>query len=132
MESHLANDMCIIRFLPGADKTLRKLRRSDADRLPLIEEVLANVLVNGWILSVHSATIKVLDQRRQIGEIRDVGSGGYRLFFFWHDGPSARTLYITALEKKSRLKGKARIIDFIDAADTLRRRYLEELEEGDG
>ena len=100
------NDTCVIRFLPGADKAIRKLGRSDPDRLPLIEEVLASVLVNGWILSVHSAVIKVLDQQRQIGEIRDLGSGGYRLFFFWHDGPSARTLYITALEKKSQAQRK--------------------------
>jgi hypothetical protein len=126
------NDTCVIRFLPGADKTIRKLRRSDPDRLPLIEEVLASVLVNGWILSVHSAVIKVLDQQRQIGEIRDLGSGGYRLFFFWHDGPSARTLYITALEKKSRLKGKARVNDFIDAAYALRLRYFGDVEERDG
>jgi hypothetical protein len=128
----LANDTCVIRFLPGADKAIRKLRRSDPDRLPLIEEVLASVLVNGWILSVHGAAIKVLDQQRQIGEIRDLGSGGYRLFFFWHDGPSSRTLYITALEKKSRLKGKARDNDFIDAANALRNRYLGAVQERDG
>ena len=127
----MANDNCAIRFLPGAEKSLRKIRRSDPDRLPLIDDVLANVLVNGWILSVHSGVIKVLDQRRQVGEIRDLGSGGYRLFFFWQDSSSARTLYITALEKKSRLKGKARVNDFIDAADDLRRRYFGDVEEGD-
>lgn len=128
----MANDTCVIRFMPSADKAIRKLRRSDPDRLPLIDEVLASVMVNGWILSVHGAAIKVLDQQGQIGEIRVVGSGGYRLFFFWHDGPSSRTLYITALEKKSRLKGKARVNDFIDAANTLRRRYLGDVEERDG
>jgi hypothetical protein len=127
----LENDTCAIRFLPGADKDIRKLRKTDPDRLPLVDGVLADVLVNGWILSVHSAAIKVLDQQRQIGEIRDLGSGGYRLFFFWHDGPSTRTLYITALEKKSKLKGKARVEDFINAANTLRLRYLEAVEEED-
>jgi hypothetical protein len=127
----LANDTCAIRFLPGAEKALRKIRRKDPDRLPLIDEVLAGVLVNGWILSVHSAAIKVLDQRRQIGEIRDLGSGGYRMFFFWHDSSSARTLYITALEKKSKLTGKARVNDFIDAADALRRRHFGDVEERD-
>jgi hypothetical protein len=128
----LASDTCAISFLPGADKAIRKLHRSDPDRLPLIDEVLASVMVNGWILSVHSGAIKVLDQQRQIGEIRDLGSGGYRLFFFWHDGPSSRTLYITALEKKSRLRGKARVNDFIDAANALRRRYFGDVEERDG
>ena len=128
----MTNDTCEIRFLPSAEKALEKVRRADPDRLPLIDEVLANVMVNGWILSVHSADIKVLDQRRQIGEIRDVGRGGYRLFFFWQDGRSTRRLYITALEKKSKLKGKARVNAFIDAADALRRRYFAGFEERDG
>ncbi|WP_420129797.1 hypothetical protein [Longimicrobium sp.] len=127
----MTNDTCEIRFLPGAEKALRKIRKSDPGRLPLIDEVLEDVLVNGWILSVHSATIKVLDQQLQIGEIRDLGSGGYRMFFFWHDSSSARTLYITALEKKSKLAGKARVNGFIDAADALRRRHFGDVEERD-
>jgi hypothetical protein len=108
---------------------MRKLGRSNPDRMPFILAALARVTENGWILSVHSGVIKVLDERRQVGEIRDMGSGGYRLFFFWLDGRSARTLFVTALEKKSKLKGKARVNDFIDAADVLRRRYIEEMEE---
>lgn len=100
---------------------MRKLGRSDPDRIPFILAALARITENGWILSVHGSVIKVLDGQRQIGEIRDMGSGGYRLFFFWIDGRFARTLFVTALEKKSKLKGRARVNDFIEAADLLRR-----------
>jgi hypothetical protein len=58
-----------------------------------------------------------------------MGRGGYRLFFFWIDGESARTLFITAIEKKSKLKGKARVNEFVAAASALRRRHLKNLEE---
>jgi hypothetical protein len=126
------NDSCDVVFLPGAARTFRKIGRVDALRVPLIEDAIDNIVDNGWILSVHSGVIKVLDPQRQVGEIRDLGSGGYRLFFFWHDAPSTRILCITTLEKKSKLKGKARVKDFIDAADALRRRYLDEQEEREG
>lgn len=125
----MPSDDCNIRFLPGAARALRKLGGSNPDRLPFIFAALERITENGWILSVHSAVIKVLDERRQLGEIRDMGSGGYRLFFFWLDDGSARTLFITGLEKKSKLEGKARLNDFLDAADALRRRYLEEMGE---
>lgn len=125
----MANDTCRVHFLPGARTALGKVERSDRDRLPFIEEAVGSVIENGWILSAHSTLIKVLDQKRQIGEIRDIGSGGYRLFFFWRDGRSARTLFITALEKKAKLKGRARVQAFIDSADRLRRRYFDEMEE---
>lgn len=97
--------------------------------MPFILAALARITENGWILSVHSGVIKVIDEQRRIAEIRDMGSGGYRLFFFWLDGRSARNLFVTTLEKKSKLKGKARLNDFIDAADVLRRRYIEEMGE---
>jgi len=84
--------------LPGADKAIRKLRKTDPDRLPLLDGVLADVLVNGWILSVHSAA-KSSRPAAADREIRDLGSGGYRLFFFWHDEPSPRTLYIIAWKR---------------------------------
>jgi hypothetical protein len=126
----LTNDACRLVLLPGARKALRKIRKHDPDRLPFIDHALKTVVHHGWILSVHSELIKVLDPREQIGEIRDLGSGGYRLFFFWDDGESARTLFITGMEKKSKLGGKARLNEFISAAIRLRRRYLEEREEG--
>jgi hypothetical protein len=129
VEGRVANDTCRVRFLPGARKALGKVERSDPGRLPLILDAVANVIENGWILSVHSTLIKVLDQKRQIGEIRDMGSGGYRLFFCWRDGRSARTLFITNLEKKAKLKGKARVQAFIDSADRLCRRYFDEMKE---
>lgn len=127
----MINDTCRIYLLPGAQKSLRKIRNNDADRVSFIEHALKTAVDNGWILSVHSELIKVLDQRQQIGEIRDLGSGGYRLFFFWNDDDSARTLFITAIEKKSRLKGKARLNSLVEAAATMRRRYLEDLLEGE-
>lgn len=125
----MANDTCIIRFLPGAKKAIRRIRRHDRDRLPFIDHAIRTVAHQGWILSVHSGLIKVLDQRQHVGEIRDLGSGGYRLFFFWKDDESARTLFVTAMEKKSKLKGKARVNEFIAAAAVLCRRYVEDLEE---
>lgn len=125
------NDTCRICLLSGAQKSVRKIRKNDADRLSFIEHALRTVVDNGWILSVHGGLIKVLDQRQQIGEIRDLGSGGYRLFFFWKDDDSARTLFITGIEKKSGLKGKARLNTFIAAAATMRRRYFEDLVEGE-
>jgi hypothetical protein len=125
----LANDTCIILLLPGARKAMRWIRKHDADRMPFIDHAIRTVAHNGWILSVHGGLIKVLDQARQVGEIRDLGSGGYRLFFFWQDGQEARTLFITAIEKKSKLKGKARMNEFIASAAVLRRRYLENPEE---
>jgi mRNA-degrading endonuclease RelE of RelBE toxin-antitoxin system len=125
----VANDTCIIRFLAGAQKAIRRIRKHDPDRMPFIDHALRTVVHNGWILSAHSGLIKVLDQRQHVGEIRDLGSGGYRLFFFWKDDESARTLFVTAIEKKSKLKGKARVNEFITAAAIRRRRYFEDWEE---
>jgi hypothetical protein len=119
------NDACEIRFLPGAARAFRKIGRTNPERVPFIEDAIGSVLENGWILSVRSRLIKVLDQQRHIGEIRDLGSGGYRLFFFWRDEAAARAIFVTAIEKKSQLKGR-RVNDFVDAAAALRRRYFAE------
>lgn len=124
----MANDTCTIEFLPGARKAMRKIRKRDPHRVLFIDHAIRNVVHNGWILSVHGELIKVLDQERHVGEIRDVGRGGYRLFFFWEDGETARTLFLTAIEKKSKLEGKARLNEFIDATAGMRRRYSEGLE----
>jgi hypothetical protein len=124
------SDHCEIHFLSSAERAYRKIGRIDPGRVPFIEDALESVLDNGWILSAKSELIKVLDEKRQIGEIRDIGSGGYRLFFFWHDSPASRMLFITSMEKKSKLKGRARVNDFIEAAAELRSRYLNEEEEG--
>ncbi|HEV7586818.1 MAG TPA: hypothetical protein VGO40_01715 [Longimicrobium sp.] len=36
-----------------------------------------------------------------MSEIRDLGSGGYRLFFFWNDAPEVKELFVThALPKR--------------------------------
>jgi mRNA-degrading endonuclease RelE of RelBE toxin-antitoxin system len=125
----VANDTCIIRFLPGVRKAMRRIAKRNSDRLHFIDHAIRTVAHNGWILSVHSGLIKVLDQPRHVGEVRDLGSGGYRLFFFWEDGQEARTLLFTAIEKKSKLKGRARVNEFIAAAAALRRRHLKNLEE---
>lgn len=128
----MTNDTCKICLLPAARRSLRKINKNDAGRLHSINHALTTVTHNGWILSVHSELIKVLNQRQHIGEIRDMGSGGYRLFFFWKDDDSGRTLFVTGIEKKSRLKGKARLNAFIAAAAKMRRRYVEDRLEGAG
>lgn len=126
----MANDTCAIEFLPGARKAMRRIRRRDPGRIPFIDHALRAVVHNGWILSVHGELIKVLDQRRHVGEIRDLGRGGYRLFFFWEEGETARTLFLTAIEKKSKLEGNARLNEFIEATAAMRRRHSDGLDEG--
>jgi hypothetical protein len=36
--------------------------------------------------------IKVLRAKTKVAEIRDYGSGGYRLFMFWHDTHTTREI----------------------------------------
>jgi hypothetical protein len=79
---------------------------------------------NGWVLSLNSDLIKELRTKEQIGEIRDVGSGGYRLFFFWVLEDNVRKLFVTAIVKKSDVVAKVRLNTYVDAAEKMRDRYL--------
>lgn len=117
-------DPCEIYFLPPADREMKKLRKKDPERAVIIEELIFQVEDNGWILSTKSELIKVLRTKSQIGEIRDVGSGGHRLFFFWLDADKKRKLYITALPRKKDVTGKQRLNVYLDAAEGLRDRFL--------
>src|SRR4051794_21981825 len=88
------SDHCEIYFTPAASRELRSVKKKDPARHLIIENTVENVAENGWILSARSEVIKVFHNRECQGEIRDVGSGGYRLFFFWHDTGVARELWI--------------------------------------
>jgi hypothetical protein len=90
--------------------------------------LLAQVEENGWTLSIHAALIKVLRSETCVGEIRDVGSGGYRLLLFWHDVGDIRELWICRVLPKRDVEGKRRLSDLCDAVEELRRRFLEENE----
>jgi hypothetical protein len=47
-------------------------------------------------------------------------------FFFWVETPSAKVLYVTAIAKKKDLANRARLNDFITAAEARRTQFLEE------
>ena len=70
--------------------------------------------------------MKVLRNELCIGEIRDLGSGGYRLFFFWVDGSEVRELFVTHALPKRDVEGKARLNRVIEAVAANRRRFLAE------
>jgi hypothetical protein len=61
-----------------------------------------------------------------VGEIRDLGSGGYRLFFFWTEAGDGRDLHISHVLPKSRVTGRARIAAVLDAVERIRERFLRE------
>jgi hypothetical protein len=118
------SDTCEVYLLDPADKDLEKIKRKAPERAIFIQEAIAMVEENGWILSTRSQLIKELRTKDQIGEIRDVGSGGYRLFFFWSIEETVRKLFITAVVKKSDVVAKVRLNTYLDAAKKMRDRYL--------
>lgn len=120
------NDRCEVYWLPPSDREMNKLRKTDPDRALILEELIFQVEENGWILSTKSELVKVLRAKTRVGEIRDVGSGGHRLFFFWEELPVCRKIYISAIPKKRDVTGKARLNGFLDAAEKLRTRLMTE------
>jgi hypothetical protein len=119
-------DTCEVEFSDAAERQMRRVGSRDPDRYPVIQSVVDQVEEQGWVLSTKSKLIRVLDQAEQIGEMRDVGRGGYRLFFFWHiEGSGRRRLIVTAVEKKSGLLGRARVRGFIRSAAKRRKEFLE-------
>ncbi|HEX2210856.1 MAG TPA: hypothetical protein VHG93_24445 [Longimicrobium sp.] len=88
--------------------------------------LLDQVEENGWKLSTKTQVIKVLRNETCVGEIRDVGSGGYRLFMFWHDVEETREPWICRVLPKRDVVGKRRLNEICDAVEELRRRFLEE------
>jgi hypothetical protein len=117
-------DSCEVYYLGPGDKAMEKLSASDPLRHLMIEELVHQIEENGWTLSVKSQLIKVLRPKERIGEIRDMGKGGHRLFFFWVETPSSRKLYITSLPKKKDVTGRQRLKTFLDAVESARDRFL--------
>lgn len=117
---------CEIRFTRAAAKEMLVVAKKDPKRAAILRDVLAQIEENGWKLSTNSQTIKVLGSKSCVGEIRDVGRGGYRLFMFWHDVADVRELWICRVLPKRDVEGTRRLNDVCDAVEELRRRFLEE------
>lgn len=115
-----------VRFTGAAIKEMRQIATKDAKRAAIIRRLLKQVEENGWKLSVTSEIIKVLRNHTCIAEVRDIGSGGYRLFFFWHDAAAARELWICRVLPKRDVEGTRRLNAVCDAVEAIRRRFLEE------
>ena len=120
------SEHCEVRFTGAAAKEMLRIAKKDPGRAVILRDLLAQVEENGWKLSTNSEAIKVLRSDTCIGEIRDVGSGGYRLFMFWHDTALVRELWICRVLPKRDVEGKRRLNDICDAVEALRRRFLEE------
>ncbi|HET7461616.1 MAG TPA: hypothetical protein VFJ82_10215 [Longimicrobium sp.] len=120
------SDHCQVRFLPGAVRELNRIAKHDPARLVVIERKVEQVEEDGWILSTKSELTKVLRSESCVGEIRDLGSGGYRLFFFWAAGDDGRDLYVSHVLAKSQVTGRARISTVLDAVEKVRERFLRE------
>lgn len=120
------SEHCGIRFTKAAAKEMRDVAKKDGQRAAILYDLLAQVEENGWKLSVTSQVIKVLRSESCVGEIRDVGSGGYRLFLFWHDNEGVRDLWICRVLPKRAVEGKRRLNDICDAVEQIRGRFLKE------
>jgi mRNA-degrading endonuclease RelE of RelBE toxin-antitoxin system len=126
LEAGTMNEHCEIRFTSAAAKEMLGVAKRDPKRASILRELVAQVEENGWKLSTNSQAIKVLREETCVGEIRDVGSGGYRLFMFWHDKEHVRELWICRVLPKRDVEGKRRLSDICDAVEELRRRFIEE------
>lgn len=124
------SDKCEVVFLDPAKRDMKKIAKQHPERIPLLEQAVTEVMENGWILSTRSKLIRVLRSDKQIGEIRDLGSGGYRLIFFWEDVPGARQIWVTAIPQKSEVQQRSRLNTFIQAAEKRRKKFLQEKERG--
>lgn len=120
------NEDCEVHFTPAAVREMAGIAKKDPKRAAVIHDLLARVEENGWKLSTHSQVIKVLRGQTCVGEIRDVGSGGYRLFMFWHDTADVRELWICRIIPKRDVEGIRRLNDVCNAVEEIRRRFLME------
>ena len=119
-------DHCRVFYLPPADRQMRKLAKQDQKRFAIVDGRIQQVEEDGWILSTRSELVKVLRNELCIGEIRDLGSGGYRLFFFWVDAVEAKELFVTHALPKRDVVGKARLNEVIASVAKVRERFLSE------
>ena len=120
------SDHCHVFYLPPADRQMRKLAKHDPKRFAIVDGRIRQLEEDGWILSTRSELVKVLRNEPCIGEIRDLGSGGYRLFFFWVDAADARELFVTHALPKADVVGKARLNEVVAAVAKVRERFLSE------
>jgi mRNA-degrading endonuclease RelE of RelBE toxin-antitoxin system len=120
------SDHCAVFYLPPADRQMKKLAKQDPKRFAMVDGRIQQVEEDGWILSTRSELVKVLRNDLCIGEIRDLGSGGYRLFFFWQDLPEVKELYVTHVLPKRDVVAKARLNEVIAAVAKVRERFLAE------
>ncbi len=120
------SEHCEIRFTAAASKEMLAVARKDPRRAAVLRALVAQVEENGWKLSTNAQVIKVLRAGTCIGEIRDVGSGGYRLFMFWHDAEDVREIWICRVLPKRIVESKRRLSDICDAVEELRRRFYQE------
>lgn len=122
-------DHCEVRFTPAAAREMRGIAKKNPQRAVILGKLIAQVEENGWMLSTHAEMIKVLREQTCVAEIRDVGSGGYRLFMFWHDTEDVRELWICRVLPKRDVESKRRLSELCDAVEKLRRRFLDEEDE---
>lgn len=120
------SEHCEVRFTRAAAKEMLGVARKDPQRAAILRALLAQIEENGWKLSTNTRTIKVLRSETCVGEIRDVGSGGYRLFMFWHDAADVRELWICRILPKRDVEGRKRLNEVCDAVEELRKRFLQE------
>lgn len=119
------SEHCVVRFTDPAESVLGKLYR-DHERLASIQSAAARIEEQGWKLSTNSQAIKVLRNHACIGEIRVLGRGGYRLFFFWHDEGDVRTLWVCHLLPKKDVTSKRRLNQICDSVEDCRERFYRE------
>jgi hypothetical protein len=117
---------CEVQFTTAATRELAGIAKKNPKRAAIMYDLLARIEENGWTLSIHSRLIKVLRSQTCVGEIRDIGSGGYRLFMFWHDAEDIRELWICRILPKRDVEGTRRMNDVCDAVEEIRRRFLME------
>jgi hypothetical protein len=120
------SDHCVVFYLPPADRQMKKLAKQDPKRFAIVDGRIQQVEEDGWILSTRSELVKVLRNDLCIGEIRDLGSGGYPLFFFWIDAPEVKELFVTHALPKRAVLGRARLNEVIAAVAKIRERFLAE------
>lgn len=118
---------CRVEGTAAAERELGKIVKKDPHWFVVITDAFKTIEENGWVLSTNSQLIKVLDQKRHVGEIKLAGKGGYRVFFFWHDEQSTRVLYLTAMPQKKDVISTQRLNTYVDAAAERRRLFLENL-----
>ncbi|HEX8694372.1 MAG TPA: hypothetical protein VF746_18265 [Longimicrobium sp.] len=122
------SEHCEVRFTQAAEKELNSVAARDPKRALIIRALVAQVEENGWKLSTKSEVIKVLRNQTCVAEIRDLGSGGYRLFLFWYERERVRELWVCRVLPKQDVVGRKRISKICDAVEKVRERFLKEQE----